>query len=56
MILRMPVRFRLAAICATVGAVFGVGYNVTRDPIAQSVLKAANTSRYASFPGLHSYG
>ena len=53
--LRIPAWLRLAIICVAVGGMLGIVNNITKGPIAQRALEAANASRYACFPGADAF-
>ena len=53
--LRIPAWLRLAIICVAVGGMLGVVNSITKGPIAQRALEAANASRYACFPGADAF-
>lgn len=53
--LRIPAWLKLAIICFTVGGTLGIVNSITKGPIAQRAMEAANASRYACFPGADAF-
>ena len=53
--LRIPAWLRLAIICVAVGGMLGIVNSITKGPIAQRAVEAANASRYACFPGADAF-
>lgn len=53
--LRIPAWLRLAVICVAVGGMLGNVNSITKGPITQRALEAANASRYACFPGADAF-
>ena len=52
---RIPAWLRLAIICIAVGGMLGIVNSITKGPIAQRAVEAANASRYACFPGADAF-